>query len=165
MVIIMLMLYIIDVVIIIIVGPYHIVGKPVVAASMLCILTHMCKWLLCVLQLVVNGRGEIFCCWPANKPAAYLWSYMPTTAALRSPQYLKQYVEWLQPIPKFEIIDFSKVTYTVSSRSSITIICYPCYVLLCWQMLACRQAISLSCITGHFLCHIRAHFTIYHRNV
>ena len=50
------------------------------------------------LQLVVDSQGEIYGCWPTNRPAVNLWSNLPATAQLRSPSYQQRYQQWVTKV-------------------------------------------------------------------
>ena len=49
-------------------------------------------------QIVVDQQGNVYGCWPANKPAVILWSNLPATAQLRSQNYQRQYKEWVATV-------------------------------------------------------------------
>ena len=55
-------------------------------------------WFGLSLQLVVDSQGEIYGCWPTNRPAVTLWSNLPATAQLRSPSYQQRYQQWVTKV-------------------------------------------------------------------
>ncbi|KAL0030936.1 hypothetical protein WJX79_002457 [Trebouxia sp. C0005] len=51
-----------------------------------------------IYQLVVDSQGEVYGCWPTNRPAVNLWSNLPATAQLRSSSYQKRYQQWVTKV-------------------------------------------------------------------
>ncbi len=47
---------------------------------------------------MVDSQGEIYGCWPTNRPAVNLWSNLPVTAQLRSPSYQQRYQQWVTKV-------------------------------------------------------------------
>jgi len=80
------------------------------------------------LQLVVDSQGEIYGCWPTNRPAVNLWSNLPATAQLRSPSYQKRYQQWFTKVS--EVVPGTNKVLDVSQGFAQLSFLYRCACLV-----------------------------------
>lgn len=84
---------------------------------------HDQAWFDSSLQLVVDSQGEVYGCWPTNRPAVNLWSNLPATAQLRSSSYQKRYQQWVTKVSEVVPGTNKVVDVSQSSVAQLSFLC------------------------------------------
>ena len=89
---------------------------------------HGQAWYGLTLQLVVDSQGDIYGCWPTNRPAVNMWSNLPATAQLRSPSYQQRYQQWVTQVS--EVVPGTNKGLNVSQGFAYLSFLYKCACLV-----------------------------------